>query len=134
MHESVALVLTLPDGEHVLQRRDEDAPSARGMLAFFGGGVEEFDLCRHHAAAREQDEEINKEFDLEYVGYFLYLSHRTENKPILCINVYKGEVDEVPAVNEGTAEVVDLSELSGRVDIATSSEAILARMKGNTWH
>lgn len=133
MHESIVLDLRLPDGRKVLQRRDDDAPSSRGMLAFFGGGVEDTDLCRHHGAVREKTEEIEADFAIEYMGYFLYLSQKLE-PPIACISIYAGEVDKVPGVNEGSAEIIEPRELSGYQDLASSTVAVLAKLDAGLCH
>lgn len=130
MHESVAISLNLPDGKHVFQRRCDNAPHSRGMLAMVGGGVEDDDFCSYWAADREFDEEVvHDSIPLEYVGYTFYISEVLD-PPIARIHIYKGEVSHLPELKEGNgAEVFELDEALERDDVATSTGYLLRRMQ-----
>lgn len=128
IHESVAVTISLPDDRLVLQRRDVDAPSAKGMLAVLGGGVEDFDICRHHAALRELDEELGADevLEIEFAGDLFYVS-RVYDKPIIRISAYSAKIALIPTgLLEGSGvEVYHAHELTERPDVATSTMAII---------
>ena len=130
MHESVAISLSLPDGKRVFQRRCNDAPHSRGMLAMIGGGIEDDDLCSYTAASREFGEEVvHDSIPLEYIGYTFYISEVLV-PPIARIHVYKGEVSRLPELHEGTgAETFDPDELMTRTDVATSTQYLLRKIQ-----
>ena len=62
MKQLAVVLLKLPSGAYVFQRRTEDAPVNAGLLGFFGGHVNEGEGAIE-AARRELDEETSLQID-----------------------------------------------------------------------
>lgn len=129
MISSVAIALELPDGRHVLQRRDEDALVYPGMLGYIGGRREVSDLCGYFAIAREFEEELGKPLEgAELISRIAYLSpspaHSTE--PFLDLSIFKGKIDSLPeTIYEGIGvEAIYPTELMLKKDAAPSARFI----------
>ena len=56
--QAAGVILVLPDGRWVMQRRTDDAPTSPGQLSFFGGSLEPGETFEQ-AARRELQEETS---------------------------------------------------------------------------
>jgi len=109
--EIAHIALILPDGQIVLQRRDDQAPLGANRLAFFGGHVEPGET-QDEAMRRELGEEtsldvtsldIQPAHQFELIGQNGVVSHfhtYTANIPNADFTVYEGQGAEVHSVEQ----------------------------------
>jgi 8-oxo-dGTP pyrophosphatase MutT (NUDIX family) len=137
MFHGASVLLTLPDGKVVFQRRTKDAPRAPGLLGLFGGEMEQGES--HAATAkRELAEETSLPVDslkLEYIGIvdveipegggqtvfrtYLYAAQI----PIMEFEVFEGE----------RAEAYTLKQLQSKRDLTRTAIQALSKVFGGTY-
>ncbi len=115
------VVLVLPSGEVVLQRRTDDAPYAPGMLGMFGGAVEDGE-SPDEAVRREIREETSLGLgDVQLIKRAVVMMPPGDDHPgTRAIHVYVGQIEAADfAVYEGVrAEVHAPGDLESRADVA----------------
>lgn len=129
MISSVAIALELPDGRHVLQRRDKNALVYPGTLGYIGGRRETSDLCGYFAIAREFEEELGQPLKgAELISRVAYLSPSSAHsaEPFLDLSIFKSRIDSLPEIiYEGAGvEAVYPTELMSKKDTAPSARFI----------
>ena len=132
MVEIAGILLKLPDGRLVMQRRDGGAPTSPNMLSLFGGHIEPGELS-DDAIKREVQEETSlgvASLNINYV--FDCIAPNPQNPATVGVKVYIYCADIESAdfeVYEGSgAEVYKLEELLRRTDISPASFYVLQNM------
>ncbi|MGH9857981.1 MAG: NUDIX domain-containing protein [Acidobacteriota bacterium] len=128
IHVSIML-LTLPDGRIVFQRRDGNTHISPHLLGFFGGHVEEGETY-DEAMVREMGEETSLDIDSlkwEFVQDFT-VSPNTENPATF--HLYWAEIPDIKfEVFEGVrAEVYTREEALARDDVARAPMYVLTKI------
>lgn len=131
MKPQSALLLRLPDGRLILQRRTKDAPTNAGRLGLFGGGAEPGET-----PAQTARRELAEETSLDAARLGLALSATMKLKSDLpgdagwqLVSVF---IVDVPDVNfrvyEGDgAEAYSVGELLAREDLTNAAKSMLKR-------
>jgi 8-oxo-dGTP pyrophosphatase MutT (NUDIX family) len=123
------ILLTLPDGRIVLQRRGKGAPRSPGKLGFFGGHVEEGESY-DDAMRRELSEETSLKMDDYAWGYITdyQLEPRPKKDPDV-FHLYWAEIPnadfEVDKSEADGAEVYARDEAIARDDVADACRYVL---------
>jgi 8-oxo-dGTP pyrophosphatase MutT (NUDIX family) len=133
MVEIAHILLMLPDGRVVLQRRDDKAPLAPNKLALFGGHIEPGespDLAMRRELGEETSLDVASldiqpvyEYEFELTSWDGTVSH---------FHTYRADIPNADfEVYEGSgAEVYPVSEALARDDIVPSVKHALTKLGG----
>jgi 8-oxo-dGTP pyrophosphatase MutT (NUDIX family) len=128
MRHISAILLTLPDGRIVFQRRDNNTPISPGLLGFFGGHVEK-DESHDEAMIRELTEETSLDIHSLKWGFVqdFILKPRDEE---VSFHLYWAEIPHAEfGVYEGDgAEVYSREQALKRTDLAPSAHHVLTNI------
>lgn len=121
-----AILLTLPDGKIVFQRRGKDASVSPGLLGFFGGHVEEGETY-DEAMIRELGEETSLDINALSWGFVQDFSPVIKTVKNVKIHLYWAEIPNADfEVYEGDgAEVYTKAEALKRNDLAPAPRYVL---------
>lgn len=122
------ILLTLPDGRIVFQRRGKDAPRAPGLLGLFGGHVEEGESY-DEAMKRELAEETSLRLEELQWGFVQDYSLAPSGQSAATFHLYWAEVPNADfEFDESEAqgiEVYSRSEAIARTDVADACRYVL---------
>lgn len=123
-----AILLTLPDGRIVFQRRSKDAAKSPGLLGFFGGHVEEGETF-DQAMMRELGEETSLDMSTLSWGFVqdFASADKAGDGSNAMFHLYWAEVPDAKfEVYEGDgAEVYTREEALERTDVAVPAKYAL---------
>jgi 8-oxo-dGTP pyrophosphatase MutT (NUDIX family) len=115
------ILLTLPDGRLVFQRRGKDAPRSPDMLGLFGGHIDKGETA-DAAMARELSEETSLKLDDYKWGFVQDFVFHPSQQTEATFHLYWAEIPnadfEVDMAEAQGAEVYTNKEALARTDIA----------------
>ena len=122
--------LLLPNGDLVMQRRDQNTKIAPGLLGFFGGHVEDGE-APDEAMKRELAEETSLDvttLDITHLVTKEVPNPENKKEPKIKVHFYRTMIDSDDfKVYEGQqAETYSLPELIKRLDIAPTAKRMVA--------
>lgn len=132
MRQVSIILLTLPDGRIVFQRRGKEAPISPGLLGFFGGHVEDGESA-DAAMIRELGEETSLRIDTLTWGFIQDFEIAVTGPGLrekAIFHLYWAEVPDADfEVFEGVrAEAYTRQEALKRKDIAPSVHHVIANI------
>lgn len=129
MRQVSIILLTLPDGRIVFQRRDKGAPRSPGLLGLFGGHVEEGESF-DEAMIRELGEETSLDIHSLQWGHIQDYAFTPGGQSEAMFHLYWAEVPNADfEVHEGErAEVHTRKEALARDDLAPSCRYALTNI------
>lgn len=120
------VLLRLPDGSYVFQRRDPDAPSSPNALAFFGGhieGRESPEVAIRRELAEETSIDVSK-LKFECLGKKHFEPDHLPRRVVIYFRADIGTADFEVREGQG-AEVYTLAEALARDDINSRLKSIM---------
>ena len=132
MKKISAILLKLPDGRIVMNRRDKDAPTSQNLLSFFGGHIEDGESPLI-AAQRELHEETSIDIDnLKFKHEFaLEIPDRKDPSKVgiyynlFSVNIESAEFDVFEGVG---SETYTLHDLVKRDDLSFTTRVALEKL------